>query len=330
MERIKGIIGRDYLLMQVLQNKDFKGYLQIFIAGVLWGCIGPFIQLMEQHGSSFAFTSFLRMAFSFIILAVITVTKFGFLSLRASKKTLLFCALLGLVCHGIYNVFYSIAVTLTGVTVSAVLMNTAPVFTTVFSYFWLREKITWIKSAAMIVNITGCALAATGGKFDVMLFSLIGVLCGIGSGFCYGMTAILGKLAGEKSNAFVISTYSYLFAAVFLVIFMNPWEKAVPLNASVLLLGFFYALIPTAIAYLFYYQGLQKITESSKAPVIASVEVVVAALIGVTIFREQVNMANITGIFLVIGSIILMNHKTRHQISNDSSKDIGLLGAGRK
>ncbi|CUH96006.1 putative membrane protein [Propionispora sp. 2/2-37] len=306
--------------MRVLQNEEFEGYLQVFIAGVLWGCIGPFIQLMEQYGSSFVFTSFLRMAFSFVILAVITITKFGFFSLRVSKKTLLFCALLGIVCHGIYNVFYSIAVTLTGVTVSAVLMNTAPVFTTVFSYFWLREKITWIKSAAMIVNIMGCTLAATGGKFDVMLFSLIGVLCGIASGFCYGMTAIIGKLAGEKSNAFVISTYSYLFAAVFLVVFMNPWGQAVPLNESVLLLGFLYALIPTAIAYIFYYQGLQKITESSKVPVIASVEAVVAAVIGVAIFREQVDMANIIGIFLVIGSIMLMNHRTHSEISNTSSE----------
>ncbi|MDU4960089.1 MAG: DMT family transporter [Sporomusaceae bacterium] len=299
--------------MQVLQNAEFKGYLQIFIAGVLWGCIGPFIQLMEQHGSTFAFTSFLRMAFSFIILAVITIAKFGFPSLRVSKKTLLFCVLLGLVCHGIYNLFYSIAVTLTGVTVSAVLMNTAPVFTTIFSYFWLREKITWIKSVAMLVNITGCTLAATGGKFDVMLLSLTGVLCGIGSGFCYGMTAIIGKLAGEKSNAFVISTYSYLFAAAFLAVFMNPWGNAVALNKNVLLLGFFLALIPTAIAYLFYYQGLQKITESSKAPVIASVEAVVAAVIGVAIFGEQVSMVNISGIVLVIGSIIMMNHRTRPQ-----------------
>lgn len=295
--------------MRVVQNEEFKGYLQVCIAGVLWGCIGPFIQLMEQQGSSFALTSFLRMSFSFLILAVITVIKFGVTSLRVSKKTLVLCVLLGLICHGLNNVVYSLAVTLTGVTVSAVLMNTAPVFTTVFSYLWFREKITWIKSAAMLVNIIGCALAATGGRFDGMVFSLTGALCGIASGFCYGMTAIIGKLAGEKSNAFVISTYSYLFAAVFLGFFINPWEQAASLNENVLLLGFFYALIPTAIAYIFYYQGLQKITESSKVPVIASVEVVVAAIIGIAIFREPVGLVNGIGIFLVIGSIMLMNHR---------------------
>ncbi|WP_110955449.1 DMT family transporter [Anaerosinus massiliensis] len=308
--------------MKVLQNTEFKGYLQVFIAGVLWGCIGPFIQLMEQQGSSLEFTSFLRMAFSFLILAVITIAKFGFDSFRVSRRTLLFCALLGLVCHGICNIIYSKAVILTGVTVSAVLMNSAPVFTTVASYFLFREKITWIKFAAMIVNIVGCTFAATGGKFDLMLLSLFGVLCGIGSGFCYGMTAIIGKFAGEKCNAYVISTYSYLFAAVFLVIFMNPLENPAVLNKSVLWLGFFYALIPTAIAYLIYYQGLQKITESSKVPVIASVEAVAAAVLGVAIFKEQLNAANIIGIFLVIGSIILMNYRIRPQINNDIKADM--------
>nr|WP_320145194.1 DUF6765 family protein [uncultured Anaeromusa sp.] len=49
---------------------------------------------------------------------------------------------------------------------------------------------------------------------------------------------------------------------------------------------------------------------ASKAPVIASVETAIAAGFGVAIFNEQVNMVNSGGIILVIGSIILMNHKS--------------------
>ena len=50
--------------------------------------------------------------------------------------------------------------------------------------------------------------------------------------------------------------------------------------------GFFYALIPTTIGYIFYYEGLKHITESSKISVIASMEVIVASLIGVVWYRE--------------------------------------------
>ena len=60
--------------------------------------------------------------------------------------------------------------------------------------------------------------------------------------------------------------------------------------------GFFYALITTAIGYIFYYEGLKHITESSKVPVIASVEVIVASLIGVVWYREHLGFISFLGI----------------------------------
>ena len=49
--------------------------------------------------------------------------------------------------------------------------------------------------------------------------------------------------------------------------------------------GFLYALLPTAIGYIFYFVGLSGVKESSKVPVVASVENVVAVMIGV--YHEQ-------------------------------------------
>ena len=71
-------------------------------------------------------------------------------------------------------------------------------------------------------------------------------------------------------------------------------------------LGFLYALIPTAIGYLLYYQGVQRIRESSKVPVIASVETVTAALLGVLVLGEQLSLIHYLGIAVVLLSIVLM------------------------
>ena len=68
-----------------------------------------------------------------------------------------------------------------------------------------------------------------------------------------------------------------------------------------------FALIPTSLAYVLYYQGLQLIVESSKVPVIASVETVVATLIGIVIYRERLGIFSIIGVLLVLVSILLMN-----------------------
>ena len=297
------------------QTKNFMshGYTLIFIAGFLWGCIGLFVKELENAGSTPELTAFLRVFFAFIIMLIASCIKGGWRSLIVDGKTLLSCALLGLICHGIYNIFYSLAVTMAGVSVSAVLLNIAPVFTLFFSAMLFREKITAIKLAAIVINIFGCVLTVTNGVFDIQTLSIIGLLCGVGAGICYALTSVIGKLAADKTDPFVMSMYSYLFAAMFLALWMKPWQQEIHCDVTILVWGALYALIPTAIAYVIYYRGLQSLTENSKAPVIASVETVVAAVIGVTIYREQIGGFSIIGIVLVLISIVIMNMRLQHK-----------------
>ena len=297
--------------MRKAENTSSRGYAFIFIAGVLWGCIGLFVKELEKAGATPALTSFLRVFFAFIIMLIASGVKSGWRSLKVDRKTLLSCALLGLICHGIYNVFYSLAVTLAGVSVSAVLLNVAPVFTLCFSAVLFREKITVVKLAAIVINILGCVLTATNGVFDVKALSLVGLLCGAAAGICYAMTSVIGKLAADKADPFVMSMYSYLFAALFLALWMRPWQQEVHINGSIVIWGALYALIPTAIAYVLYYRGLQNLTENSKAPVIASVETVVATVIGVAVYQEQLGICSVWGIALVLFSIVMMNLRQR-------------------
>lgn len=283
-----------------------QGAVWVLIAGCLWGSIGLFIRWMSDAGASAATISFLRMAFAFLILLVITLIRSGVGAFFISKRALFFSAALGLVCHGVYNVFYSWAVVQTGVTISAVLLNVAPVFTALLSAVLFREPITSRKCIALLINVAGCMLAATGGQWTAASLSLSGILFGVGAGLCYALTAIFGKLAGERSDPFVISTYSYFFAALFLAFSLEPQALQDTMTPEIVGLGFLYALLPTAIGYLFYYRGVQQITESSRVPVLASMETVVAALLGVLVLGERLSPLHYLGIVIVMGSIGLM------------------------
>ncbi|HIU28408.1 MAG TPA: EamA family transporter, partial [Candidatus Fimisoma avicola] len=57
----------------------------------------------------------------------------------------------------------------------------------------------------------------------------------------------------------------------------------------------------------FYMKGLSKDLVTSKVPVIASVETVVAALIGILVFTEDVTLYKLIGILCVMISIFIMN-----------------------
>lgn len=294
----------------IIMNKK-QGHFLVFIAGVLWGFIGVFVKYMDYNGANVETISFLRVTFALFIMVTFFIVKFGIRKLIIDKKTICICALLGIICHGVYNICYSAAVTFSGVTVSAVLLDIAPVFTLCFSVILFKEKINGRKIIAIIINIFGCILAVTNGDFQFYQMTFIGIVFGIGAGLCYSLTAIISKFASKKTDPFIISIYSYFFAMIFLCAYMIFAKKELIINSGIISWGFLYALIPTAIGYLIYYKGIEKIKESSKVPIIASVEVVIASFIGVIYYGEQVSLLSIFGIVLVLYSIFMMQIKGR-------------------
>ena len=291
-------------------NSDFKNYLYVFIAGALWGTVSIFVKSMQMAGSNNFYTSFLRVFIGFLLLAVLALYKEGFKAFKANRQTLLSCILLGVFTQGFFNLAYSTSINYIGASLGAVLLYTAPLFTTIFSRLLFKEKITFFKSLAILVNIFGCALTITGGHFTSITFNTKGVLIGIAAGFFYSLAAIFGRFTAGQASPLVVTTYNFLFASIFLGISLRPWHSvSAPLNSKLLLLGIGYAIIPTALAYLIYFTGVQRIKETSKIPIAASIETVSATLVGIFIFHESLGLGNIAGIALVLSSIVIMNIK---------------------
>lgn len=284
-----------------------KGFIQIIMGSAIWGSIGVFVMLLDQNGSNASLTSLLRVTFAFLIMACLTIYRYGFSAFSINKKDLAACALLGLLCHGIYNIFYNLTIINSGVAISAVMLNTSPVFTAITAHIVFSEHFSKTKLAALFINIGGCILAVTGGQFNLGVSASVGLIFGLAASFLYSLTPIIGRIAGSHCNSFVMSTYSYLFAALSLTIYDPPANNIGLITIPILALAFLYALIPTSIAYLLYYQGIQKIKETSKVPVIASVETLTAIGFGLVLFHEQLGFINIIGIILVLSSIALMN-----------------------
>ena len=292
-------------------NSEFKNFTKIFITGCLWGTIGLFVKIMEGRGSSSSYTSFLRLFFGFLLLAVLTLAVDGPGAFRIGRKTLISCILLGIVCQGTFNILYSTSISMNGMAAGSVLLYTAPVFTTFASVLLFKEKLGPLKWIALPVNVIGCALTATGGDFSASSIAPLGLLIGVGAGFTYAMTAVFGRIAmREKSSPFAVATYNLFFGCVFIAIARRPWQTVErPFDPGILVPGLLFGLIATTLAYAFYFSGLAGITQTSRVPVVASVEVVVATVIGAAAFHENMNAVRIAGIALVLLSILLFSGK---------------------
>ena len=292
-----------------MKHKDRKsGYLMIFLAGVFWGMIGLFSTEINRCGVNSAGTALIRMTFCALFLIPVLLVTGGPARFKIDRRGLLTAACLGVFAQAFFNISYAAAIEQTGMAAAAVLLYTAPVFVAVMSRIFFHEKISSRKRIALLINIFGCVLTVTGGTFSLSGLSLSGIFFGIAAGFLYALITIISTAGLKDYDPLTITFYSFTFGAAAIAVLTHPFANiAAAFSPRLLLLSIGFGIIPTFCAYFFFMNGLTHDLETSKVPVIASVETIVAALIGVLAFHEDAGPIRVLGIAVVVFSIALMN-----------------------
>ena len=291
-----------------IHMKQKRGYLFILIAGILWGSIGFFVTLLKNQGADSSTIAFLRIGVGAVLLVPMMLAMGGTKIFRIDKKGLFICFLLGLLSQAMFNFSYNVSIENVGVATASVLLYTSPIFVCIMSRIVFKEKIGLFKVLALGINVLGCVLTVTNGDFSTISFSPLGVAAGLCAGFLYALMTILSKPTTGKYNSLTILFYSFMFGALFLAIISKPWNNISEIySTQFLLTAAGYGLIPTVGSYFFYMKGLGCKVETSKVPVVASIETVVAAFIGILVFHEASGFVKMMGIICVVISIALMN-----------------------
>ena len=297
--------------MEKGRDRTVQKYALIMLSGILWGTIGLFVKVLDAKGSTSEYTTFMRMTFAFLLLLVITLVKDGAGAFRIGRRTMLSCMLLGFVSMSLNNLCYTNAVSRLGMSLAAAILYRAPIFTSIQSKLLFHEKIGKNKLIALAFNVLGCVLAATGGRLSLEGVSVMGLLFGIGAAFAYSTQNIFGRLATDEASPFVVATYNFFFAAVFTLVVARPFSTMKdPFDPQILIWGLLFGLIPTTIAYLLYFAGIQGLKETSKVPVFCSLELVVATILGGLLFNEDLPLVSLAGTAMILVSIMLMNRRT--------------------
>ena len=291
------------------KNTATRGYIEVFLAGVLWGTIGPFMQGMSDLGAGSGLISLMRQGFgTLMMIPVVLIGCKGVRKLKIDRKSLLVLCCMGLFSEAVFNLCYSASVATVGVAAAAVLLYTAPIFVMILSRILYAEAITGRKLAAIALNLAGCTLTVTNGDFSGVNIVVSGVIFGVLAGFFYATVTIFGKYVSGNVDPYVTCFYNFLFGTFFLVLFTRPWTMDFSaFSPKFYLLGAGIGLFGTVLPYIFYMTGLTRPVETSRVPVVASVETVVAALLGVLLFQEAMGPAKILGIALVFASVVIIN-----------------------
>lgn len=293
---------------------NFIGSFEILATGIIWGFIGFFVKELSLLGSSAELSAFFRVFFAFVFALVVSLIKYGPSGFRLTKVELFWCALNGILTQGLFNIALNLSVEYTGVTIATILEYTSPVFNAIISYIAFKEKLGIKKNLILLLNIVGCIVAATGMDFTFKTISLFGIIMGILGGFLYGASPVLGKYANRNPHLFVVIAYNEFFASLFMLIFIRPFSTVNFISTKMWIYGIMYGVLITGCAYMFYYDGVKRLTELNKVPVLASIETVVAALVGFILYKEKLNIYNYLGIVIVLISIVLMSYASKRRV----------------
>ena len=281
-------------------------YLLIVVAAVLWGSIGLFSKIAGNRGFTPIDICFIRSLFSVIILGIFFSIKDRNIFKLKSIVDLKYFVGTGIISFSLYNWSYIAAIKETSMGVAAILLYTAPSIIMILSVFLFHEKITRIKILVIVITFIGCMMV-TGIFEGENIISWKGFLYGILSGIGYGLYSIFGKYALQKYSSVTVVFYTFLMSTFLFCVIGKPIIIISKINESqswIFIVSF--ALFSAAIPYILYTKGLSKI-EASKASIIANIESVVAAIIGICVFSEEINFLKILGIILVLGAVCIIN-----------------------
>jgi len=303
---------------------DNKLALLLIGAGAsLWGIIGLFVSSLYEIGFSPIQVVTIRALSATLLLVLYIIFKNRqLLKIKAADSKYFIGT--GIFSFVLFNWCMFSAIKETSISVATILLYTAPAFVTIFSRFIFKELLTTRKVLALLITFIGCSFVVGILPNTNESISLYGLILGLGSGLFYALYSIFGKFALRKYNSLTVTAYTFLFAAIAVTPFSGLW-LVLPLFSDIKVWVYIIGLgfLSTMLPFIFYTKGLNTI-ESSQASIIATIEPVVASLVGFLIFHEKLNVWQYFGIFLVIAAVIIVQETSKKTKKSVISNELSL------
>jgi drug/metabolite transporter (DMT)-like permease len=285
-------------------NGAGAAYACILAAAACWGAIGLWNRRLMAGGLS--------------PLSIVVVRNFGGLLLltlffavadrrvfRIEARHLKYFFGTGIVSVLLFTACYFSCQKICSLAVASILLYTAPAIVVLLSAALWKEPITKRKLAALLLTLAGCA-CVTGVFAGGLTVTPRGILLGLGAGFFYALYSIFGRYALSHYGPMTVTYWTFVFCGAGSLVFLRPSELAAGFSRPEMwLLAAGLVTVSTAAPYILYTKGLARV-ESGKASIMASLEPVVASLIGAAVFGESLSALTLAGIVCVLAGVYIL------------------------
>ena len=302
-----------------------RGFVIAFISAIILSFTGILIRLISQnYGVPALILAFWREIFVVLTLfPFLLFTKSSLLKIHWQDLPFLF--LFGAVL-AVFNILWTLAVTLTGAAVATVLVYSSAAFTAILGKFFLNEQLGWVKIIAIILCLVGCLFVSGATNKAVWQTNAPGIITGLSSGLLYAIYSLVGRRATQREiNPWTSLFYAFLFAATILLTLnllpldflpgtaQNPMEMFMLGDAWLgWLLLVLLAAGPTLLGFGLYNVSLG-LLPSSTANLILTSEPVFTTITAYLLLGERLTGPEILGSILILGALVFLRLAKIHE-----------------
>jgi DME family drug/metabolite transporter len=281
------------------------GVLAVVAAASIWGTLGLFAKILYAQGVSFESLVAVRASVGWVAVMVFVLATGKAKSLRVSGRDLALLAPFGLVGIGCFYLLYFFTVRESTVGTAAILLYSSPAFVVVLASLFLNEALNVAKVLALFLTAGGVFLVA--GAYDPSNLEVTPtvLLTGLLSGLTYGLYSIFGRPVTGHLSPSVILSFALFFGSLLLVVAALPTlDTLAGLPTSSYALLFMLAVVHTTLGFALYTFGLGRLG-AGRAAIVATVEPVVAGVLGTALLGEDLTLPKLVGALLVISGAAL-------------------------
>ena len=273
------------------------GILLIVISAASFGTLAIFGRFLYADGLDTFTMLFLRFGFAALIMAFILI-----LRKEPLPRGKILLQLVGMGALGYVGQSFSFlsAIQYASAGLVALLLYLYPMFVFILSVIVLREQVTWVKVAAILLALTGTALTVdpAGGQ-------LTGILLAILSAVIYSIYIIVGTNVMKHVSAVQSSFVIFASAAIMYGMLTAVNAAHFPATNSGWLGIAGIVLVATVIPVVTFLAGLERIGPTNAA-MLSTLEPVVTVLLAGLLFGERLAAITILGGSLILVAVILL------------------------
>lgn len=297
--------------------KEKMSTLLVLSAAVMWGCIGLFVRHLDAFGfDAMQITAVKCLVNSALMLLFILLTDRK--KLRIYQKDMGWFFANAICSIYIFNTAYNAAITMISLSAAVVLLYTAPAFVMLISVMFFHERFTKHKALCLVLCVGGSALVS--GLATGMKLHLLGISLGLISGIGYACYSIFSGVIVKRYHPFTNVFYAFLIAGLAAAFSCNMKEAIQILISSKEAMFWMVSnsILTSFLPYILYTTALLYINPS-KAAILASLEPVVATLVGVFAYNEMITLSGGLGILMVFAALVLSSlPETKEKASADA------------